>query len=347
MAANFQPACRLLFKTILSIKKGLSLTSSINPRTYLAQNGNDALTSLLRGVGYRVQPNLVRDLCHVLKTGLPWLISGPRGGGKSALAEALAEACGLQTFYLQGMEGLRREDVIGYWDREAQKLHMEMAVRFGNKTLDEAEAETVSRRFFRFGDPLAAYAYTEVNPLPPVLILDEVDKLTEPLQDMLLQMMGRGFGYVAGLGNIGNKDRACWPLVVLLSNDIRYELSAPLRSRCLFSLLPMPTIVEQAEILALRCPQASPALVRQVAKVLNAMQAVATIKDKPGPREAIELLKALVADGVESLDEQVLNFYVAFMVKQENDHVNYLKATRRLVEAANVRHALLDNWNLL
>ena len=48
---------------------------------------------------------------HVLRSGKPWLIEGPRGGGKTALAEALALACNLPQFYLQGMEGLELGDV--------------------------------------------------------------------------------------------------------------------------------------------------------------------------------------------------------------------------------------------
>jgi MoxR-like ATPase len=51
---------------------------------------------------YVIQRRMLADLKHVLLSGKPWLIEGPRGGGKTALAEAIAQACNLPCFYLQG-----------------------------------------------------------------------------------------------------------------------------------------------------------------------------------------------------------------------------------------------------
>jgi MoxR-like ATPase len=85
---------------------------TINPRQWLQAEGAEALADLLRQTGYVIQPTLLRDLGHALRNGLPWLIEGPKGGGKTALAEALAEACNLPVYYLQGMEGLTMADVL-------------------------------------------------------------------------------------------------------------------------------------------------------------------------------------------------------------------------------------------
>src|SRR5438552_1636834 len=93
---------------------------TINPRGLLAEKDADGLAELLRQTSYVIQPAMLRDLAHVLRSGLPWLIEGPRGGGKTALAEALAVACNLPMFYLQGMEGLTLADVLYDWDREGQ-----------------------------------------------------------------------------------------------------------------------------------------------------------------------------------------------------------------------------------
>lgn len=316
----------------------------LNPRKFLKEHGNIALIELLQSVNYRLQPKLVRDLCHVLNTSLPWLIAGPRGGGKTALAEALAEACNLPMFYLQGMEGLGIEDVLGRWDRQAQDMHIEYEVRYGKKSLDEVKKDIFTRDFFQFADPLGAYKYAEETSFPPILIIDEADKLDVKIQDMLLQMLGRGYAYVPRLGRIGVPDQSVWPLVIILSNDMRHELSAPFRSRCLFSMLPMPTIVEQAQILHLRCPEAPVELVRQVAKVMDNLQGVASFSDKPGPREGISLLRALCGAGIASLNERVLEEHVAFLAKNQKDIVNLEKATARLAHAANSRHELIDKW---
>src|SRR5262245_61996485 len=92
---------------------------SVDPRRTLEREGLDALASMLARSGYVIQGRLLVDLAHTLRSGKPLLIEGPRGGGKTALAEALAGACNLTTFYLQGVEDLTIGDVLYSWDRGA------------------------------------------------------------------------------------------------------------------------------------------------------------------------------------------------------------------------------------
>ena len=83
---------------------------SINPRQIVSEGGAVALAELLAGTGYMVQERVLNDLVQAIRKGAPHLIEGERGSGKTALAEALAQACNLPTFYLQGMEGFELED---------------------------------------------------------------------------------------------------------------------------------------------------------------------------------------------------------------------------------------------
>jgi MoxR-like ATPase len=106
---------------------------TINPRLLLDEEGDIALADLLRGTGYVIQQPMLRDMAHVLKSCLPWLIEGPRGGGKTALAEALADACNLPIYYLQGMEGLNLADVLYDWDREGQTQWVRQAIETKRK----------------------------------------------------------------------------------------------------------------------------------------------------------------------------------------------------------------------
>src|SRR5215813_14172134 len=93
---------------------------SINPRLTLERNGIDALANLLAGTGYIIQRRALIDLAHAIRSCKPLLVEGPRGGGKTALAESLAAGCNLTSFYLQGMDDLTITDVLYSWDREAQ-----------------------------------------------------------------------------------------------------------------------------------------------------------------------------------------------------------------------------------
>jgi MoxR-like ATPase len=85
-----------------------------------------------------------------------------------------------------------------------------------------------------------------------MLICDEFDKLSEKIEDMLLQLFARGYAHVPRFGEIGVRDRARWPVVILLSNDQRHDLSSPMRSRCLYIWLTSPTPREEARILRTR-----------------------------------------------------------------------------------------------
>ena len=230
---------------------------TVNPRRLLMEEDEKALADLLSATGYVIQQGMLRDLAHVLRSGLPWLIEGPRGGGKTALAEALAQGCNLPLFYLQGMEGLTLADVLYDWDREAQTQWVRQALASG-LDFHEARAGQWTREFLKLGEALAAYEYAAQHDTVPILICDEFDKVSEKLEDMLLQLFARGVAHVPRYGEIGVNDQARWPVVILLSNDQRHDLSAPLRSRCLYSWLPPPTPREEARILKARCPQEIP-----------------------------------------------------------------------------------------
>src|SRR6185436_17614242 len=98
--------------------------------------------------------------------------------------------------------------------------------------------------------------------------------------------------------------------VVLLSNNIRHDLSAPMRSRCIYSWLDLPTPREGISILCSRAPEASKEAVMAVAKILDCIHDVQGVVDKPALREGISLLKAFARDGISEVDEIVLNNYL-------------------------------------
>ena len=111
---------------------------SINPRQVVNDGGAAALAELLARTGYMVQEGVLNDLVQAIKKGAPHLIEGERGSGKTALAEALAEACNLPIFYLQGMQGLELDDVLYSWDREGQSQFVRQANSPGSHNLETA-----------------------------------------------------------------------------------------------------------------------------------------------------------------------------------------------------------------
>ena len=325
---------------MIPVKPGKGI---INPREVLRNGGPKQLARHLAGTGYMIQEGILGDMVQAIKGGAPHLIEGPRGAGKTALAEALAKGCNLPVFYLQGMEGLTLDEVLYSWDRESQSEYVRQAVASG-KPLSEARQEQWSEEYLILGEALAAYDYAARNDVVPILIVDEVDKLTETVEDMLLQLFGRGYAHVPRFGNIGVEDASKWPIVVLLSNNIRHDLSAPMRSRCVYSWMELPTAREEVLILKTRVPEASAQLVAYGAKLLDSVRAIPGVVDKPALREGIALLQAWARDEVTEVTEEVLKEYLCLIAKREPDRKYLALSLARVEKDINLPHREIDGW---
>ncbi|MGH9766530.1 MAG: hypothetical protein ACREAB_03770 [Blastocatellia bacterium] len=253
--------------------------------------------------------------------------------------------CSVTTsFYLQGMDDLTIADVLYSWDREAQTQMVRQELAAGT-SLRDAQVKQFSREYLILGEALAAFDYADMYFDPPVLILDEADKLTEKIEDMLLQLLGRGCAHVPRFGNIGVSDRSRWPIVILLSNDIRHDLSSPLRSRCIYTWLEPPTPCEEVRILHARAPLASPDLVGGVTRLINCVRRdMPAVRDKPGLRESIDLLEALARDGVNAFTADVIDQYLCFLGKRHKELLNLRQGLARLETAARRADEEIDEW---
>lgn len=325
---------------MIPVKPGKGI---INPREVLRNGGPKQLARHLAGTGYMIQEGILGDMVQAIKGGAPHLIEGPRGAGKTALAEALAKGCNLPVFYLQGMEGLTLDEVLYSWDRESQSEYVRQAVASGTP-LSEARQEQWSDEYLILGEALAAYDYAARNDVVPILIVDEIDKLTETVEDMLLQLFGRGYAHVPRFGNIGVEDASKWPIVVLLSNNIRHDLSAPMRSRCVYSWMELPTAREEVLILKTRVPEASAQLVAYGAKLLDSVRAIPGVVDKPALREGIALLQAWARDEVTAVTEEVLKEYLCLIAKREPDRKYLALSLARVEKDINLPHREIDAW---
>ena len=317
---------------------------SVNPREVLKAGGGDRLAQFLAGTGYMIQDGILRDMVQAIKAGAPHLIEGPRGSGKTALAEAVAEGCNLPVFYLQGMDGLKLDEVLYTWDRSSQSEYVRQALASG-MALGEARKGQWSEEYLILGEALAAFDYAARNDEVPILIIDEIDKLTESIEDIRLELLGGGIAPVPRFWNGGITDRGKWPIVVLLSNNIRQDLSAPLRSRCVYSYMDLPTPRERVVILKTRVPEASSVLVRYVAKLLFSIEGIPGVVDKPALREGIVLLEAFVRDGIKDrIGEETLLQYLCLIAKRENDRRYLTDAAARLEKDINSPHTEIDSW---
>ena len=109
----------------------------IDPRKLVEQHGREALAELVaRESGYIFQLRPLKDLCLCLKSGMPLLAEGERGGGKTEMVDALAYSCNRPYFELQGMDGLSLHDILFDWDEKGQHNFVVQAVESGALNLE-------------------------------------------------------------------------------------------------------------------------------------------------------------------------------------------------------------------
>src|SRR5258708_12745116 len=88
----------------------------IDPRLIVRDHGRDALAELVASEsGYIFQLRPLKDLCQSLKSGMPLLAEGERGGGKTEMVDALAYSCNRPYFELQGMDDLNLKYILFDW----------------------------------------------------------------------------------------------------------------------------------------------------------------------------------------------------------------------------------------
>jgi MoxR-like ATPase len=321
---------------------------SIDPRRLVRERGKDALGNLLGSTGYIAQPQTLNDVALALRQFHPILFGGPRGSGKTSLGEGLAKSCNLSLFYIAGVEGLTVREILGSWRHRAQERAVHQLVRTGVQS-NEARSLVWRKEFYELGEFLEAFAYAKEavdrDEPPPVLIVDEVEKLELRIQNLLLQPLARGWANVPKLeGVIGVRQREHMPIVFLTSNNLRM-LSEPLRSRCFVTWMELAKPDEEVRILKARVPEASRYLVGAAVKVTQLIKwDMPQVREKPGVRESIDLLTALVDDDIALLTEDVIAAYLPCLGKEQKELSSLRKALARLEEAANEENPEVDRW---
>lgn len=319
----------------------------IDPRLLVRAHGRDALAELVaRESGYIFQLRPLKDLCQALRSGMPLLAEGERGGGKTEMVDALAYSCNRPYFELQGMEGLKLNDILFEWDERGQNNFVIQAVSSGQIPIDEARQQQWCKEFLTLGEILKAYDYLANTGVVPIVKLDEFEKLPQACQAFFYQLFTDGHASIPRLtennGHIGVGKLDEKPIVILTSNN-QHVVHPPLRSRCVYTKVRLPSDVEEARILHSRVPFASPSLLIQVVKVVRYIRVMMpTVRDKPGLRESIALLSALVSEHIEHVTADIIDDHLGFIARGADDLTNFELGLPRLEKAAHTPDAVIE-----
>ncbi len=145
---------------------------------------------------------------------------------------------------LQCYEGINEEKAIGKFDSGLQKLFLESQADHLQRDWDAIRGALHTLDFFVQG-PLLRSLLCEK---PCVLLIDEVDKVDEGFEALLLEILSEWQISIPKLGTI--KHRTI-PFAILTSNEVR-RLGDPLRRRSFYLRVEFPTVAREAEILQVR-----------------------------------------------------------------------------------------------
>jgi MoxR-like ATPase len=319
----------------------------IDPRKLVIEHGREALAELVAGQsGYIFQLRPLKDLCQCLKSGMPLLAEGDRGGGKTEMVDALAYSCNRPYFELQGMDGLSLQDILFEWDEQGQNNFVVQSVESGVLTLEQARRQQWTLEFLSLGEVLRAYHYLATTGIVPIVKLDEFEKLPQRCQAFFYQLFTDGHASIPRLegndGYIGVSKTEEKPIVILTSNN-QHVVHPPLRSRCVYTRVSLPSDKEEARILHSRVPAASHALLTQVVKVVRYIRIMMpTVRDKPGLRESIVFLRALLAEQIEQLTAEVIDDHLGFIARNADDLANLELGLQRLERAAHTSDVIVE-----
>jgi MoxR-like ATPase len=245
----------------------------------------------------------------------PILIEGPPGCGKTALAQAVAAAGEAVIERLQCYEGINEEKAIGKFDTALQRLYLETQGDRLEKDWESIRIKLHSLDFFAQGPLLKALLHER----PCVLLIDEVDKVDEGFEAMLLEVLSEWQISIPKLGTVHNRTI---PFVILTSNEVR-RIGDPLRRRSFYLRIEFPGVEREAEILQVRSPTGDSVLQRQIAGLARSLRAWQM--EKPvSIAEMLELEHALQILGVTRIEPEMRDVLLPLLAKTDADRKRLL-----------------------
>jgi MoxR-like ATPase len=277
----------------------------------------DDVVGGLAGQGYLADEGLATVVFLALRLQRPLFLEGDAGVGKTEVAKALATWSGARLVRLQCYEGIDAAQALYEWDHARQLLHLRTAeatgAGSGPAAIDALEAQLYDERFL-IRRPLLQALTATGDGVPPVLLIDEVDRADDEFEAFLLEVLSDWAVTVPELGTV----RAAVPPVTVLTSNRTRDVHDALKRRCLYHWIDQPDFEREVAIVRVRAPEVPDALARQVAAAVGEIRALRLYK-VPGVAETIDWAQSLTALGRDGLDEPAVGATLGSVVKYRED----------------------------
>jgi MoxR-like ATPase len=272
----------------------------------------DDVLALLDRDDYVADRRLATSVFLALKMGRPVFLEGEAGVGKTELAKVLAKGLGKKLVRLQCYEGLDISSAAYEWNYPRQMIEIRLAESAGNVDRDSLAHDIFAPRFL-LKRPLLE-ALSPEDGIPPVLLIDELDRTDEPFEAYLLEVLAEFQITIPELGPIRAKSP---PVVIITSNRTR-EIHDAIKRRCLYHWVGYPDALRELAIVRRKCPHASESLARAIVAFTQRLRAMDLFK-APGIAETLDWAEALVALDRVALDPQTVADTAGVLLKYQDD----------------------------
>jgi MoxR-like ATPase len=265
--------------------------------------------------GYLPDNGLATAVFLALALKRPLLLEGEAGVGKTEVAKVLSRWTGGELIRLQCYEGINAAQAVYDWDYSRQLLHLRAAEASGEARglgTGALEEQLYNERFLLKRALMQAIDHR--GEIPPVLLIDEIDRADDEFEAYLLEMLS---DYQITIPELGKFTTTRPPIVILTSNRTR-DVHDALKRRCLYHWVEHPDFEREVKIVRMRVPNVIEPLARQVAGAVEAMRGLNMYKP-PGVAETIDWAQALAALGVTELDEATVESTLGTVLKYRED----------------------------
>ncbi|MFZ1363097.1 MAG: MoxR family ATPase [Candidatus Nanopelagicales bacterium] len=256
---------------------------------------------------YLTDPALEAAVRCALTLEKPLLVRGEPGTGKTLLAEAIAEATGLELITWHVKSTTRAQDGLYHYDT-VQRLYDS---RFGDHDVRDI------REYIHMGPVGKAFQSEE----RVVLLIDEIDKADIEFPNDLLHELDKMRFVVSETGDeVAAKNR---PIVVITSNAEK-ELPDAFLRRCVFHFIDFPDAELMRQIVEVHHPGVNDQLLSQALDTFYQVRELDNLRKPPSTSELVDWVTMLIAASPGSQLDKELALgselpYLGTLLKKEQD----------------------------
>jgi len=271
----------------------------------------EEIQRLMEAQAYIADRALATTLFLAIKLEKPIFLEGEAGVGKTEVAKVLSRILQSRLIRLQCYEGLDANTALYEWNYAKQMLKIKLE-EGGGRSRDELEHIIFGEEFL-LKRPLLDAIMSD-GAMPPVLLIDEVDRSDEEFEAFLLEVLS---DYQITIPEIGTIKAERRPFVILTSNRTR-EIHDALKRRCLYLWLDYPTFEKEFQIVRTKIPGIQQTLAEQICTFMQKLRQINFYK-RPGIAETLDWAQALLHLNQAVLVPETIRETVGCILKYHED----------------------------